>query len=301
MIQTETVTAKKFSQATWRENLAENPWWLAGRMFFHNPLAVAGLIGLLLLILSAILSPWLAPYQPTQLDYDRPLQGPNSIHWLGTDDLGRDILSRVLYGGRESLRVGILAVGIEILGGIIFGLMAGFFGGWVDNLIMRIVDVLLAFPYILLLLSIVAALGPSLITIMIAIGFAGIPVYTRLIRGSVIAAKNFEYVTAARVVGLSPYTIMFRHILPNIIAPIIVWATLDLGASIMATSGLSYLGLGAQPPSPEWGAMLNTGRKFIFSAWWMSVFPGMMIFLAILSVNLMGDGLRDALDPKMRR
>jgi len=286
---------------SWRTALHDNPWWLAAQMFLHSQLAMIGFIGLSLLILSAIFAPLLAPYPPTQLDYDHPLEAPSSAHWMGTDDLGRDIFSRVLYGGRESLKVGLIGVTIAVIGGVCLGMLAGFYGGWLDNLIMRIVDIMLAFPYILLLLSIVAVLGPGLGTVMIALGLAGIPFYTRLIRGSVLAAKNFEYVTAARVVGVSPFAIMFRHILPNIIAPVIVYATLDLGGSIMATSGLSYIGLGAQPPSPEWGAMLNAGRKFIMQAGWMSIYPGLMIFFAILFVNLIGDGLRDAFDPKLRR
>lgn len=286
---------------TWKDAFHDNPWWLSARMFVHNPLGMAGFIGLILIILSAVLAPWLAPYPPQEMKYDQALAAPSIEHLLGTDDLGRDILSRVLYGGQESLKVGIIGVAIALLGGIFFGVISGYYGGWIDNLIMRVVDILLAFPYILLLLSIVAALGPGLGTVMIALGFAGIPFYTRLLRGSVLSAKNQEYVVSARVIGVPAFSIMFRHILVNIIAPVIVYATLDLGGAIMATAGLSYIGLGAQPPSPEWGAMLNAGRKFIFQAWWMSVFPGMMLFLSILFVNLIGDGLRDALDPKLHR
>lgn len=302
MIQSSKVSTGKLTKTTsWKDVLHENPWWLSVLMFVRNPLGMAGFIGLILVILSAVLAPWLAPYPPLQMDYDQALAAPSPEHLMGTDDLGRDILSRVLYGGRESLKVGIVGVAIALIGGIFFGLVSGFYGGWVDNLIMRTVDILLAFPYILLLLCIVAALGPSLGTVMIALGFAGIPFYTRLLRGSVLSAKNQEYVVSARVIGVPAFSIMFRHILANIIAPVIVYATLDLGGAIMATAGLSYIGLGAQPPSPEWGAMLNAGRKFIFQAWWMSVYPGMMLFLAILFVNLIGDGLRDALDPKLRR
>jgi peptide/nickel transport system permease protein len=185
-------------------------------------------------------------------------------------------------------------------GGVIVGLFSGYVGGRVDDLIQRIVEILMAFPTILLLLSIIAALGPNLTTIMLAIGISSIPGYTRLMRGSVISAKNFEYVTAARLVGSTDRRIMFRHILPNIIAPILIYGTLDLAGAIMLTAGLSYLGLGAQPPSAEWGAMLNYGRSYLRAAWWMSIFPGLAVYVAMLSINLFGDGLRDSLDPKSR-
>jgi len=198
------------------------------------------------------------------------------------------------------LRVAVMAIVIAAAGAVTVGLISGYYGGLVDNAIQRVVEVFLAFPTILLLLSIVAALGPSLTTVLVALGISSIPGASRLVRGSVLAAKNFEYVTAAEVVGATNGRIMFRHILPNIMAPIIVYSTMGLGGAIMATAGLSYIGLGAQPPSPEWGAMLNYGRSYLRDAWWMSVFPGLAIFVAVLCVNLLGDGLRDALDPKLR-
>jgi len=247
-----------------------------------------------------LLSPLLMPYDPTGMDYDHLLETPGKAHPWGTDDLGRDILSRVLSGGRESLRVAFIAIALGMGGGVVVGLLSGFYGGWVDNLIQRIVEIMMAFPTILLLLSIVAALGPSLGTVLIAIGISSIPGYSRLVRGSVLAAKNFEYVTAARLIGATSRRIMFRHILPNIVAPIIIYSTLGLGGAIMMTAGLSYVGLGAQPPSPEWGAMLNYGRSYLRDAWWMSFFPGLAIFVAVLCINILGDGLRDALDPKLR-
>jgi peptide/nickel transport system permease protein len=270
-------------------------------MLRRNPVAMAGLVGLVLLSLSAILAPWLAPYEPTRLDYDHPLTPPSREHWLGTDDLGRDTFSQVLWGGRESLRVGFVGVLIALVGGLSLGLPSGYFGGLVDALLQRLNDILLAFPTILLMLSIVAALGPGLTTIMIALGVALIPNYARLVRASVLSAKHFEYVTAARATGATAVHIMVRHILPNVVGPLIVYTTIALGTAILVTAALSYLGLGAQPPSPEWGAMLNYGRQFIYTAWWMSVFPGLAIAAAVLSVNLLGDGLRDALDPKLRQ
>jgi len=284
----------------WRQVAGESQWQIAWRMLRRNPVAMFGLVGLLLLILITILSPLLAPCNPTEIDYNHPLEPPSGVHKWGTDDLGRDILSRVLWGGRESLRVAIVGIAIAMGGGTVVGLISGYYGGWVDNLIQRLVEIMLAFPTILLLLSIVAALGPSLGTVLVALGISSIPGYSRLVRGSVLAAKNFEYVTAARVIGATHRGIMVRHILPNIVAPIIVYSTLGLGSSIILTAGLSYIGLGAQPPSPEWGAMLNYGRRYLRDAWWMSIFPGLAIFFAVLCVNLLGDGLRDALDPKLR-
>jgi peptide/nickel transport system permease protein len=284
----------------WRPVAGESQWQIAWRALRHNPQAMFGLAGLVLLILMTLLSPLLMPYDPTGMDYDHLLETPGKAHPWGTDDLGRDILSRVLSGGRESLRVAFIAIALGMGGGVVVGLLSGFYGGWVDNLIQRIVEIMMAFPTILLLLSIVAALGPSLGTVLIAIGISSIPGYSRLVRGSVLAAKNFEYVTAARLIGATNRRIMFRHILPNIVAPIIIYSTLGLGGAIMMTAGLSYVGLGAQPPSPEWGAMLNYGRSYLRDAWWMSFFPGLAIFVAVLCINILGDGLRDALDPKLR-
>ncbi len=272
----------------------------AWRMLRRNPIAMAALVGFLLLVLAVIMAPLITSIPPNAHDYEHLLEPPSWAHPFGTDDLGRDIFSRVLWGGRESLRVAVLAIVVAVSGGIVVGLVSGYFGGWVDTLLMRIVDVLLAFPSILLLLSIVAALGPNLGTVLIALGISAIPSFSRLVRGSVLAARNYEYVTAARVLGASDGYIMFTQILPNILAPLIIYATVGLGGAILTTAGLSYLGLGAQPPSPEWGAMLNAGRAQLREAWWMSVFPGLAIFLAVLFVNLLSDGLRDALDPKLR-
>ncbi|MBI3915084.1 MAG: ABC transporter permease [Chloroflexi bacterium] len=283
-----------------KSHYSQANWAIAWHSLRRNPLAMFGLVVLILLAAMTILAPWIAPYDPTRMDYDNLVAPPGIAHLFGTDELGRDIMSRVIWGGRESLRVAVLAILISLIGGLVLGLISGYYGGILETLIMRVADVFLAFPSILLMLSIVAVLGPSLTTVLIALAISQIPAYARIVRASVLSAKNLEYVIAARVVGASNQRIMSRHILPNIVAPLIVYSTVMLGGMIYVTAGLSYIGLGAQPPSPEWGAMLNYGRVYLREAWWMSVFPGAAIFVAVLSVNLLGDGLRDALDPKLR-
>jgi peptide/nickel transport system permease protein len=280
---------------------SQSEWRRGWNRLRRNPTALLGLAGLTFLALMSIFAPWIAPYPPTKIDYDHPGEPPSAVHWFGTDDLGRDTFSRVAYGGRESLRVGFIAIFIALAGGIVVGLISGYYGGWIDSVIQRLMEIMLAFPTILLLLSIMAALGPGLSTALVAIGIAFIPSYGRVVRGQTLAAKHLEYVTAARVLGATSFRIMARHILPNIVPVIIVYGTLGLGGSIMLTAGLSYIGLGAQPPSPEWGSMLLYGRAYLRTAWWMSVFPGLAVFLAVLCINLLGDGLRDALDPRLRR
>jgi peptide/nickel transport system permease protein len=280
--------------------VSESLWQIAWRSLRSNLLAMFGLAGLVMLLLTTLSAPWISPFDPTAMQFTELLQPPSLDHLFGTDDLGRDIFSRVVWGGRESLRVSFLAVLLAWSGGIVIGLISGYFGGWVDSLIMRFADVMMAFPSILLVLSIVAALGPGLGTVLVALGISDIPWTARLVRGSVLAAKNYEYVTAARVLGANHVYIMFTQILPNIMPPLIIYSTLGLGGAILTTAGLSYVGLGAQPPSPEWGAMLNYGRQYLRDAWWMSIFPGFAIFLAVLCVNLLGEGLRDALDPKLK-
>jgi peptide/nickel transport system permease protein len=260
---------------------------------------MVGLAGCGLLLLVAVLAPIMAPFDPSEMDYEHLLESPSRAHPFGTDDLGRDIYSRVLWGGRESLRVALFALSVAALGGIVLGLVSGYSGGWVDSGIMRLVDVLLAFPSMLLVLSIVAARGPNLSTLLMALGASAVPGAARFVRGTVLTTKNHEYITAARALGATPARILYAHILPNIAGPLVIYCTLGLGGLIMAAAGLSYIGLGAQPPSPEWGAMLSNGRDYLRDAWWMSVFPGLAIFLAVLSINLLGDGLRDALDPKL--
>ncbi len=283
-----------------KKQVSFSPWRLALMRLWDNKLSMVGLAVVIIMVMIPVLAPVIATHVPTDMDYNAVLQAPSSEHLFGTDDLGRDIFSRVVWGGRESLRVGFLGVSIAIVGAVILGISTGYIGGWVDDITQRIIEVFLAFPTILLLLSIVAALGPSLTTILIALGISSIPRYTRLVRGSVLSVKNTEYVTAARVIGAKDVRIMARYIMPNMMGPILVYTTLGLGGAIMMTAGLSYIGLGAQPPSPEWGAMLNYGRTYLRTAWWMSIYPGLAVFIIVLCINVFGDGLRDALDPKTR-
>ena len=284
---------------TSRMMTSESQWRIAWFKLRRHPTGIIGLVGFAILLLLTTAAPLLAPTDPTSMDYDHLLEAPSRAFPFGTDDLGRDVLSRVLWGGRESLRVAILGMLVADVLGTVVGLIQGFYGGAVDSVIGRMMDVMLAFPTMLLLLSIVAALGPGLGTVLVALGISWIPWVSRYARGSVLAVRNCEYVTSAKLIGGTNRYIMFRHVLPNIVPTLIVYSTLHIGAAIIATAGLSYIGLGAQPPSPEWGAMLRIGRGFLRQAWWMSVFPGLAIFVAVLCINLLGDGLRDALDPKM--
>ncbi len=279
---------------------AESPWRIALRILVRNRVAMSGLAILTLMALLALMAPAIAPYDPDAVDILHQLEAPNKVHLLGTDLYGRDIFSRILYGGRITLVVGLISVGIAASVGIVLGLISGFYGGAVDSVIMRLVDVLLAFPRILLALSIVGMLGPGLLNVMVAVGIAGITGYARLVRGSVLSAKENVYVEAARVVGCPDRIILRRHLLPNIIGPVIVLATLDVAAAILSASSLSFLGLGVQPPTAEWGAMLNEGRQYLRTAPWITLFPGLAIMISVLSINMLGDGLRDALDPRMK-
>ena len=265
-----------------------------------NPGAVAGAVALLAIILLTVLAPVLAPYDPIRQDTQAIRQGPSLSHPFGTDSFGRDVLSRVMYGGRYSLPVGLVAVGVASFFGVLTGLAAGYYGRWVDSIIMRIVDMMLAFPGILFVMAIVAILGGSLFNLMLAVGIAAIPEYTRVVRGSVLSVRESEYITATRVLGASNWSIMLKHILPNILPPIIVLATLGIAGAIILGSTLSFLGLGIQPPTPEWGNMLSDGRTILRTAWWASFFPGLAIMVTVLAINLLGDGLRDALDPRLR-
>ncbi|MBI2469336.1 MAG: ABC transporter permease [Candidatus Rokubacteria bacterium] len=272
---------------------------LLGRLL-RGHLAKVGLAVIAALVVAAVLAPALAPYDPTEQRLERMLQPPGGQHLLGTDDLGRDILSRVLYGARVSLLVGVLSVGISLLAGVSLGLVAGYRGGWADGVTMRVMDGLLAFPALVLALAITAALGPSLRNAMIAIGIVGIPGFARLVRGQVLSLRAQEYVEAARAAGLGDSRIIARHILPGTLAPIIIHASLRVAFAVLAEAGLSFLGLGTQPPTPSWGSMLNTGREYLEMAPWLSVAPGAAIFVTTLSFNFLGDGLRDALDPRLR-
>ncbi|MFN8638575.1 MAG: ABC transporter permease [Dehalococcoidia bacterium] len=271
----------------------------AGR-FAANRAALIGLAVLVLMATSAILAPVLAPYDPLVADRLAAREAPSAAHWFGTDEIGRDVLSRLMWGGRYSLPTGFVPVLIAGLIGTLVGLVAGYFGGLLDNVLMRIVDVMMAFPGLLLAIAIVAVLGPSLTNLMIAIGAFSVPLYARLIRGSTIAARHLTYVEAARALGARDSRIILVHILPNVVAPLIVVTTLRVATAILAAASLSFLGLGAQPPNPEWGAMLNSARRFIREYWWMSVFPGLAITVVALGMNLVGDALRDVLDPRLR-
>jgi peptide/nickel transport system permease protein len=263
-------------------------------------MGVVSLIAVGVLMLLALLGPSLAPFDPTEQVLDRMLESPGRTHWLGTDDLGRDILSRVLYGARVSLGVGVLAVALSLGPGVVLGLVSGYHAGWLDSVIMRGMDGLLAFPSIVLALAITAALGPSLRNAMIAIGVIGIPGFARLVRGQVLALRSQEFVEAARALGAGDRRIVVRHIVPGTVAVVVIHASLRLAFAVLTEAGLSFLGLGAQPPTPSWGAMLNTGREYLEMAPWLSLAPGAAIFLTTLSFNFLGDAVRDVLDPRLR-
>jgi len=258
---------------------------------------MAGLGFLLILALAAGLAPVIAPYDPLRMSLDNPLQPPSREHWAGTDIFGRDIFSRILFGARLSLTVGVLSVLIACGPGLILGLIAGYYGRWVDGLIMRAMDILLAFPSILLALSVIALLGTGFPNVVLAVGLASIPNYTRLVRGYTLAVKKKLFIRAARAVGCRDSRIILHHILPNIFAPILVLATSDIAWAILTASSLSFLGLGVQPPAPEWGAMLSEGRSYLRQAPWITAVPGLILTLTVLAFNLLGDGLRDTLDP----
>ncbi len=258
------------------------------------------LVGLLLLAVVAVLTglaPLLATASPLHIRYDALLQPPAPHHWLGTDDLGRDLLSRLMWGGRESLSVSIAGMALALLGGLGVGLLAGYGGGRVDGLLMRALDILLALPDILLLLVVVALLGPGSFSLVVALAVVTMPGYARLVRGLLHAARQLDFVLAARALGASDRRIILHHLLPTIVGPLTVYSTLGLGSTLMATTGLSFLGLGAQPPQPEWGAMLSQGIPFLREAWWVATFPGLAIFLTVLAFTLLGDGLRELLAP----
>ncbi len=259
---------------------------------------MAGGALLVLFLLVAAGASWIAPQDPLVQDLYGRLSPPSGKNWFGTDDFGRDILSRVIHGARVSLHVGVAAVAIALVVGTAIGLIAGYWGGLLDNVLMRLMDLMLAFPSILLAIVVVAVLGPSLSNAMLAVGIVSIPQYARLVRASVLSIREQDYVTAARALGAGDARIILTAILPNCIAPLIVQSTLGMAGAILDAAGLSFLGLGAQPPTPEWGAMLSSGRDFILSAPWVLTFPGLAILLTVLAFNLLGDGLRDALDPK---
>ena len=265
----------------------------------HNRLALSGLVIITILVVIALLAPKIVPYEPTSQNIMERLQKPSTKHLLGTDELGRDVLSRIIYGARISLAVGFIAVGISVIIGVFLGALAGFYGRWIDSLIMRFVDIMFCFPSFFLILMIIAVLGPNIYNVMIIIGITSWPGIARLVRGEILSVKEREYVYAAKAIGASDLRIIFRHILPNALGPVLVTATLGIADAILIESGLSFLGLGVQPPMPSWGNILTSGKDYIESAWWLTLFPGLAILITILSYNLVGEGLREVIDPKL--
>lgn len=277
------------------------PWRSAFRRLVKNRSSLIGLIVLILLVLTAVFADQIAPFPFREQNLDATFLMPNSIHLFGTDNFGRDIFSRVVYGTRISLMVGVISVSIALFIGGGLGAVAGYIGGYFDTIIMRLVDILISIPSILLAISISVTLGGGLRNVMIAVGIGSIPSYARVMRASVLSIKELQYIEAARALGTRKHSILLKHIIPNTLAPIIVQSTLGVAGAILAAAGLGFIGLGIEPPNPEWGAMLNAGRQFIRDYPHMSIYPGIAIMITILSLNLLGDGLRDALDPKMDR
>ncbi len=273
---------------------------LSMRRLVRNSNLVVGAGIVALVIALAVFAGQVAPYSPIDQAFSDQLQAPSRTHLFGTDEFGRDIFSRVIYGARIALVIGVLADGISAGLGIVLGVVSGYFGGRIDAVIMRVVDVMLAFPYLLLAMIVVAILGPSLTNAMIAIGIVYMPQFARVVRGAVLALKEQEFVEAARAVGAHTPRLLGRHVLPNILSPIIVMATLTVGFMIVETAGLSFLGLGASPPTPEWGSMLATGRSYMLTSPWIATFPGLAILVTVVGFNLIGDGVRDLLDPRLR-
>lgn len=269
--------------------------------FRRNRVALLGALIVLVFVVMALFAPLLASHDPFQTSFMTIRKAPSASFWLGTDELGRDIYTRLLFGARASLMAGLVSVVIALIVGVPFGLAAGYFGGWTDSIISRATEALLAIPFLILAIALAAFLGPSLTNAMIAIGVSAAPKFIRLTRGQVLAVKNEDYVQSARALGASDLRIIARHILPNVMPPLIVQATITIATAIIAEASLSFLGLGLQPPNPSWGSMLNTAKNFMTQAPWMSIFPGSAIFLAVLGFNLLGDGLRDALDPRQEK
>ena len=278
--------------------MSASPARLAWQALLKRPTAMFGGVVLLVIAALALLAPWVAPFDPLATSWSLVRKAPSAAHWFGTDEVGRDLLSRVIWGGRASLAAGVIAVSIAVGVGVPLGMLAGYLGGWFDAVTGRLTDAMLAIPFLILAIALAAFLGPSLGNAMIAIGITATPIFVRLSRGQVMAARAEDWVEAARAVGNPPARILVRHILPNILPPVMVQATLAIASAIIAEASLSFLGLGQQPPAPSWGSMLNSAQRFLTQAPWMAVFPGLAIFLTVLAFNLFGDGLRDALDPR---
>lgn len=274
---------------------------IALKRFLRHPTGMVGVAIILFFVLASLLAPVIKPYDPSRdRNLRERLNPPSAQHWFGTDELGRDVFTRVWYGGRISLRVGLLAVSISVVLGTLLGLLAGYLGGWIDTLAVWLIDILLAFPGILLAIAIVATLGPSLTNALIAISITQIPIYMRLTRSVVLSIKESEYVQSAKALGAFEGRIIFLHVLPNSLSPLVVQLTLSIGVAILDVAALGFLGLGAQPPRPEWGLMIRDGFSQFIRAPWMSIFPGFAIFLSVVGFNLLGDAIRDILDPRLR-
>ncbi len=278
----------------------QSPARLALRRFLHRPVAVAGLVVIVVFVAVAVFAPLLAPYDPIATSWTAIRKAPSLAHWMGTDENGRDVLSRVIFGARASLMAGVVSVFIAGAIGVPTGLLAGFAGGWVDSVLSRITDAMLACPFLILAIALAAFLGPNLTNAMIAIGVSTAPRFMRVARAATLDASSNDYVEAARAIGNPGWRVAVRHILPNIVPPVLVQGTLAIAGAIIAEASLSFLGLGQQPPDPSWGSMLNSAQRFLEQAPWLAVFPGLAIFMVVLSFNLVGDGLRDALDPRGR-
>jgi peptide/nickel transport system permease protein len=269
--------------------------------FRRNGFAVAGGIIVVLLFLMSFLAPYITPYDPSTIDAYHVLMPPSAMHWMGTDELGRDVFTRVVYGARISLKVGFVAVGIALVIGTVTGLVAGYYGKWVDALLMRLVDIMLCFPTFFLILAVIAMLEPSIWYIMLVIGATGWMGVARLVRAEVLSIRERDFILAARTIGASDLRILLRHILPNAMGPVLVAATLGVAGAILTESALSFLGIGVQPPTPSWGNILTSGKDYIGFAWWLSLYPGLAILVTVLAYNLLGEGIRDAIDPRLYR
>ena len=280
--------------------MSGSPGRLALRRFMGRPAAVLGFVVLAVFVAMAVAAPWVAPFDPVATSWTTIRKAPSAAHWMGTDENGRDVLSRVVFGARASLLAGVVSVLIAAGIGVPVGLLAGFAGGRVDAVVGRVVDAMLACPFLILAIALAAFLGPALTNAMIAIGVTAAPIFVRVARAATIDAMTNDYVEAARAIGNPPWRVALRHVAPNILPPVLVQATLAIAVAIIAEASLSFLGLGQQPPAPSWGSMLNSAQRFLTQAPWLAVFPGAAIFLAVLAFNLVGDGLRDALDPRRR-
>lgn len=292
------MTAKTGNLSTRTATKKVNPFWFKVR---RNPLTLFGLILLLTIVLMSLFAPLITSYDPTKISITERFSPPSAKHWFGTDEVGRDIFTRILYGARLSLGVGVAVVFGAGLVGTIIGAVSGYFGGKVDQIIMRVMDIMLAFPSLVLAMAVAATLGPNLQNAMLAIAIIKVPVYVRLARAETLALREKLFVKAAVTFGIKPWRIITRHIIPNAISPVVIQVTLDIGDAILLVATLGFLGLGAQPPTPEWGAMISIGWKYLLDYWWYPTFPGLALFLASCGFNLIGDGIRDILDPKANR